>query len=186
LGGRSQPSSIDKLPEEVRAAIGRLRVQGRTLDEILAHLNALDVDVSRSALARHVKKMATLTERMNSARNIAVALVDRFGDQPDNKLARLNLELMQSVVMQTITAAVIDEETGEAEPVTFQPEDVAFLARALKELASAQKTDSDRTIIVQREVLKRAATAVKDSAGEAGLSDATADFIMKKVLGVAK
>ena len=184
-----QPSSVDKLPEEIRAQIGKLRVQGRTIDEILSHLQAMDVEISRSALGRHVKGLAALRERMEHSRNMALALVDRFGDQTDNRLQRLNLELMHSVVMQTITATA-DDEDGEPRPVTFCPEDAMFLARALKELATAAKTDSDRLIIVKRETraeaLREAAGAARDAAGEAGLSDKTADFIMKKVLGVGQ
>jgi hypothetical protein len=179
-----QPSSIDRLPEEVRTLIGRLRVQGRTIDEIMAHLGTLDVEISRSALGRHVKGLAALKERMQHSRDMALALVDRFGDQSDNRLQRLNLELMHSVVMQTITATV-DNEDGEPQPVTFSPEDAKFLAQALAQLASAAKIDNDRAIIARREALKAAAGAVKDSAAEAGLSDKTADFIMAKILGVA-
>jgi len=180
-----QPSSVDRLPEEVRTLIGRLRVQGRTIDEIMAHLGSLDVEISRSALGRHVKGLAALKERMQHSREMALALVDRFGDQSDNRLQRLNLELMHSVVMQTITATT-ENEDGEPQPVTFSPEDAMFLARALAQLASAQKTDSDRVIVARREALKQAAGAVKDVANEAGLSAQTADFIMKKILGVGQ
>ena len=181
-----QPSSIDRLPETVRAAIGRLRVQGRTIDEILAHLETMDVEVSRSALGRHVKGLAALKERMQHSRDMAVALVDRFGDQPDNKLARLNLELMHSVVMQTITATS-DGEDGEPQPVTFCPEDAMFLARALKELASAQKTDADRTILTRREMAKEAATAVdKVAKREGGVTRETSDAIKAEILGIAR
>ena len=67
-----QPSSIDRLPEEIRAAIGKLRTQGRSIDEILAHLGTMDVEVSRSALGRHVKRLATLQERMRSSREMAL------------------------------------------------------------------------------------------------------------------
>lgn len=182
---RHIPSSIDKLPPEIRELIGKLRRdQGCTLDQILAKLQELDVEVSRSALGRHVKSLAQIGEQMRRSREIATALVDRFGDEPDNRVARLNLELMHSVVMQTITATQ-DGEDGEPQPVTFSPEDAMFLARSLQSLASAQKTDSDRTIIVQREILKKASAAVKQAAGEKGLSADTADFIMQKVLGVA-
>jgi len=186
MAGKHVPSSIDKLPDEVREAIAKLRAQGRTLDEILAHLASLDVEISRSALGRHVKRLGTLTERMNASRNIAVALVDRFGDQPDNKLARLNLELMQGVVMQAITGATIDEETGEAEPVTFLPEDVMFLAGALQKLASAEKTNADRMIVARRELAKEAAQAVDRVANrDGGLTRATVDKIKAEILGIA-
>ena len=43
----ARPSKIDRLPQELRDAIGDLRRQGRTIDEILAHLRSLGVgDVS--------------------------------------------------------------------------------------------------------------------------------------------
>ena len=92
---------------------------------------------------------------------------------------------MQSVVMQTLTAAIENEE-GEAEPVTFEPKDVMFLASALKELASAQKTDSDRLIIVKREVAKDAAKKVdKVAKRDGGLTRDTIDAIKKEILGIA-
>ncbi len=179
-----QPSSIDKLPEEVREAIGKLRVQGRTIDEILSHLRQLDVGVSRSALGRHLKGMEAMKERLQRTREMAVALVDRFGDQPDNRVARLNLELMHSVVNQTILATQ-DDEDGEPQPVTFTPEDAKFLAQALAQLASAQKTDTDRTLAVQREATKSAANKAEEAMKSRGMSGEVVDFIKNAVLGVA-
>jgi hypothetical protein len=179
-----QPSSIDRLPEEVRAQIGRLRVQGRTIDEILAHLAALDVEISRSALGRHVKGLAALRERMEHSRNMALALVDRYGDAQDNRLQRLNLELMHSVVMQTITATAPDDD-GEPQPVTFCPEDAMFLARALAQLASAAKIDTDRMIVAKREATKEAAQAVERVAKrEGGLTRETVETIKREILGI--
>jgi len=53
----ARPSSIERLPAELRELIGHLRERGRTIDEILAKLAELDVDVSRSALGRHVQHL---------------------------------------------------------------------------------------------------------------------------------
>lgn len=180
-----RPSSIDRLPEEIRAEVGRLRVQGRTIDEILDHLKALDVEVSRSALGRHVKGLATLRERMRQSRDMATALVSQFGDQPDNQLQRLNLELMHGVIMQTITAAGEDED-GEARPVTFVPEDARFLADALAKLAQAEKTNTDRTLKMKAEAKKEAAVAVEKVAKAEGLSPATIELLRSEILGVKK
>lgn len=182
---RQTPSSIDRLPEEIRAEVGRLRVQGRTLDEILAHLKGMDVDVSRSALGRHVKRMNASRERMKHSREMATALVSQFGDQPDNRLARLNLELMHGVVMQTITATA-DDEDGDPQPVTFSPEDARFLADALAKLASAEKTNVDRTLKLKQEAAKEAAAAVDRVAqtGAAGLTVDTVAAIKREILGI--
>lgn len=180
---REVPSSIDKLPEEIRAEVGRLRVQGRTIDEILEHLRTMDVDISRSALGRHVKRMSTARERMKHSREMATALVSQFGDQPDNQLARLNLELMHGVVMQTIMATK-DDEDGEAQPVTFCPEDARFLADALAKLASAEKTNADRTLKLKAEAKKEALAAVEKVAKKEGLSKETTDAIRAGILGI--
>lgn len=179
-----QPSSIDRLPEEVREAIGRLRVQGRTIDEILGHLKTLDVEVSRSALGRHVKSMAALKERLQASRNMATALVDRFGEQPDNKLGRLNLELMHSILMQTMTASGEDEE-GEQQPVVFNPQEAMFLSKALQQLAAAEKTDSDRQLKLRAEVAKSAAAKAEEAMKARGMSADTIEAIKHAVLGVA-
>ena len=178
-----RPSSIDRLPEEIRAEVGRLRVQGRTLDEILEHLKGMDVEVSRSALGRHVKRMNAGRERMRHSREISTALVSQFGDQPDNRLARLNLELMHGVVMQTIMATTEDED-GDPQPVTFSPEDARFLADALAKLASAEKTNVDRTLKLKAEAAKEAVAAVEKVAKKEGLSKETTDAIRAGILGI--
>ena len=180
-----RPSSIDRLPEEIRAEVGRLRLQGRTIDEILQHLKTLDVEVSRSALGRHLKGLATLRERMRHSREMATALVTQFGDQPDNQLQRLNLELMHGVILQTITAAGEDED-GEPKPVTFCPEDARFLADALAKLASAEKTNADRTLKLKAEAAKEAAAAVERVARRegGGLTRDTVDAIKREILGI--
>lgn len=180
----AQPSSIDKLPEEFREEIGKLRVQGRTIDEILAHLRLLDVNVSRSALGRHLKGMEALKERLKHSREMALALVDRFGEQPDNKVAQLNLEMLHAIVLQVATATE-ETEDGETRPVTFTPEDAKFLAQALNQLAGAAKTDTARIIAVQRETAKSAANKAEEAMKSRGFSGETVDFIKNQVLGVA-
>lgn len=181
----NRPSSIDILPDEVKAVIGKLRLQGRTIDEILAHLETMDVDVSRSALGRHVQKLAAIGERMKLSRDMATALVDRFGDEPDNRLARLNLEMMHSLVLDVMTAQTTNED-GETMPVQLDPEQVMFLARSLQSLASAQKTDADRTIKMRQEIAKEAAKAVEAVATQQGLGKDTAKLLWDAVIGVGK
>lgn len=181
----NRPSSIDQLPEEVRAAIGKLRLQGRTIDEILAHLLTLDVEVSRSALGRHVQKLASIGERMKLSRDMATALVDRFGDEPDNRLARLNIEMMHSLVLDVMTAQTLNAE-GDVMPVQLDPEQVMFLARSLQSLSSAQKTDTDRILRMRQEVAKEAAKAVEEVATAEGWGVETKKRLWDAVVGVAK
>lgn len=181
--GKTVPSTIDRLPRELRELIGSLRRDGATIDEIHAKLCELSADVSRSAVGRHVKSIAQVAARMRESRAVAEALVSQFGDEPDNRLARVNIELMHSVVMQTITAAETDEETGEMRAVTFDPEQAMFLARAMQSLASAEKTNSDRILKAVELATKKAAEKAVDGMKAKGISADTIDFIRKKVLG---
>ena len=182
---RHVASTIDKLPEEVRALIGRLRQDGRTIDEIMSKLTELDVDVSRSALGRHIKGLAEVGEAMRRSREIATALVGRFGDEPDNRMARLNIEMMHGLVMSTITAAVTTGDEGEAQPVTLDPEQVMFLSKSLGELARAQKTDTDRMLKLRQELAKDAAKAAETVGKAKGMTAETIQAITHAILGVA-
>lgn len=171
---RDKASSIDRLLPSLQELIGRLRREGRTIDEIRAKLMELDVDVSRSALGRHVKNMADVQRRMRDSREIAHALVNQFGDQPDNKLAQANIELMHSVVMQTLTHAEEDEE-GNLKPILFSPEEAMFLARALQSLSGAAKTTDDRL----EKAEKRAAARATAEAAEKAVNAARAQGLSK-------
>lgn len=180
------PSSIDRLPVELRELIGRLRDQGATIDQIKAKLDELDAEVSRSALGRHIKGLAEIGAQMRRSREIATALVSQFGDESDNRLARLNIELMHGVVMQTLTAAAEKADNGEdAGPVTFGPEEVMFLAKAMQSLAGADKANADRTLKMQAEFAKKAAAEVAKVGKAKGLSADTIQAINHAVLGVA-
>ena len=143
--------------------------------------------MSRSALGRHVKGLAQVGEQMRRSREIATALVGRFGDEPDNRIARLNIELMHGVVMSTITAAAeaAEGENGEAQPVTLDPEQVMFLSKSLGELARAQKTDTDRMLRLRQELAKDAAKAAETVGKAKGMTADTIQAITHAILGVA-
>lgn len=180
----AKPSSIDRLPEEVREEIGRLRRQGRTIDEILQKLRELlpaDQQPSRSAMGRHVKKIEVLGSRIRASREMANALVDRLGDGGENKLLRLNAELMQGVITNLLVS-------DDGEPVTLDPKDAAFLANALQRIATAQKTDADLVARIREEGRKELEAELKRKLDEAARNDgfdAEAAEEARRILGFA-
>ena len=191
MGKRHQPSSIDKLLPDLQALIGQLRGQGRTIDEIRAKLLELDVEVSRSALGRHVKSMAEAQVTIMRSRQMAEALVKEFGSEPDDKLARLNLELAHGILMRLMLATSEDPETGEAMPIVLSPEDGMFVARSVQALASAGKTTNEaiekRLDRARKEAADKATKEAAENATKAarskGLSKDTVDAIRFAVLG---
>lgn len=137
-------SSIKRLPPEVRELIAELREKGRTIDEVLDKLRELDVDVSRSALGRHVKQLDAIGAEIRRSRAVAEALVRRYGEAPESRTARLNIEIMHGF----ITKLLFNEE---GEGVTLEPKEAMQLASAMQKLAQASKQDVDREALIGRE-----------------------------------
>ena len=187
-----RPSSIDKLPPEIRIEIGRLRGEGHTIDEILGHLADMrsHVAVSRSALGRHIKGLDKIGEKMRTSRTVAEALVRELGEAPESKTARLNIELMHGAVMDLFM------RDGDGEPVDADghaalagnPEGVMMLAKALDHLGRASKSNVEFVTLAEKRAADKAraesAKAVEDVAKDAGLSADTVATIKAKIFGV--
>lgn len=192
-GKRHRPSSIDKLPEPVRLKIGKLIAANVTLDEILDALEALlqshEVEFtppSRSALGRYAQNLRAVQEKIARSKAMADAFASQLGDKPDDQVFRANIEILQTSIMELLTAVEEDAETGETRAVTFDPKQVQALAKAMQSIASAQKTDADRVLKLRIEVAREAATAVDKVGKQKGLSAETVDDIKFAVLGIAR
>jgi hypothetical protein len=184
---RHQPSSIDRLDPKIQDEIARLRRCNVTIDEILAHLKDLGVDdVSRSALGRHVKSLAEIGEDIRRSETMAKFVVDRFGEETDERVGRANMRILQGAVLELLASR---REDDDGNPVSLTAGEAKELALTLQRLIAAQRMDADRQLKLRAEArtqaVKDAAEAVKQASGEKGLSSETADFIMRKVLGVA-
>ena len=159
-----RPSSIDRMPPEIRDWIGRLRDQGRTLDEIVAHLRTLDADAvpSRSALHRHLQRAEVVAERMKKSRAVADVIMRRLGEGEPDRTTRMNIELMHSVIFDM--ASRIGEDGDKGEAVTLQPMEVMMMAKALDHLGKASKDDVARTVAIEKRATEKArAEAVKQA-----------------------
>jgi uncharacterized protein YukE len=185
-----RPSKIDQLPPEIREAIGRLRDHGKTIDQILDHLRALEVEVSRSALGRHIQDMDRVGERLRRSRAVSEALVRQLGDAPESKTARLNIEMMHSFVFDFLASA--EEAEGDqgaaAKALMRDPKAVAQFAEAVQRLTQASRTNADFVAKVEeraelrakRDAMKAVETVAKDK----GLTADTLDAIKAGIFGV--
>lgn len=177
-----KPSSIDRLPEPVRVQIGELRRQGRTIDEILDHLAQLDVEVSRSALGRHVKSLAEIGDQMRRAETMAKFVVERFGEESDDRLGRANMRILQGALLELLTEERVDEE---GQPVRLSAGEAKELSLSIQRLVSAQRMDAERELRLRREFAAKAADQVESAAKTKGLTAETAAFLKRAVLGIA-
>ncbi|WP_308446606.1 DUF3486 family protein [Gluconacetobacter sacchari] len=183
---------MDKLPEEIREEIGRLRANGHSLDEILAALRELDVQsISRSSLGRHIQNLDKLVATNRRSRTVAQALARQMGDANASQFARANIELLHGIILDLHMAAEGDgKDTSWLETLRSNPKGVEALAKALDHLTRASKTDAEFvkeiTAQVEARVRKESDDAVRAVAKERGVSKEIVDDIRSRILGVKK
>lgn len=184
------PSTVKRLPPQIRDEIHGLLDSGRTLDEIIAHLRTLGVDeVSRSALGRYKQNFDKVMERVRRSREIADSLVRNFGQEPESKSARANIEIMHSVVSDLLLQAGDPDAAdpdADASPVTLDTRQVHDLAKALDHLSRARRHDQDALVKAREEAAaaaaKEAASRMEMSARKAGVSPEVIRMIRRDVL----
>lgn len=152
-------SGFKRLPAEIQELIGRLRSQGRTLDEILGKLNELDVEVPRSTLGRWVGAIDEVAAELRQQMALADYLGTRFGDNAGEKLAMANIQLLQGALFRLQMAkrgedVVLDSKEGQA------------LATMLHHLTRAEKAVGDATK-QRQELLAKVGGKLKEAEEEA-------------------
>lgn len=176
-----QPSSIDRLPEEIRAEVARLRRANCTIDEIVDHLRTLDVTVSRSAVGRHLKSMDQIGEAMRRADTISKFVVEKFGEETDDRVARASMQVLQGALLEMI---VEDRTDDDGRPITLSVEEAKSLSLAIQRLVTAQRMDAERELKVQAEFARRTAAKVGELGKQMGWSAETAQRVRSEILGV--
>ncbi|MFT8921676.1 phage protein Gp27 family protein [Acetobacter sp.] len=184
---------MDKLPEEIRDEIDRLRAHGHSIDEIITALRELDItDISRSALGRHLHKREKLTAQLVRTRAMADALAKRTGDGGASQFARANIELLHGIILDLHMAADGEGETDTSwiETLRGNPKGVEALAKALDHLTRASKTDAEFIKEIQEQtearLRKQAEKAVNQVAKKQGLSAETVSALMEGAFGVKR
>ena len=175
-------SSIDRLPPPLRDAVQAALKQGLTIDEIVDMLSEEGAEVSRSAVGRYTKNYREMAERQRDMSSVAKAFASEFGDA-DNSQQKLLIQMFTSVMTQ----AVLPLASGEDPEI--DPRDMHFLARSIKDIASAAKTDTDREAKIRDEERKtaraEAAKVAEQAARGAGATPETIDAIKRELLGIA-
>lgn len=170
----SRKSSIKQLDPRIREAVdAAIREDRATIDQIVALITELGGDVSRSAVGRYKQRAENQMQKYREAQEVAKVWIGKLQADPEGDIGRLLAEMLRTVAFQSI---------GDIEAAT--PMDMMLLAKALKDMAGADKLTAERILKVRQETIKEAAVvAVKEAKG-AGLSDEAAEMIRKKILGV--
>jgi DNA-binding transcriptional MerR regulator len=171
----TRPSSIDKLEPALRDA-------GFTIEQIVEYLKAMNATVSKSAVGRHVKKLAEVGSRIREARAVAEGISPTIAAGDDGHLTNMNIELLHAAIMR-IQSGTADDGSD----VELTANEAKAVGAAIESCARAAKLNAERVLKIRQETAKDAAKAVDKTLKKAapGLSKDTVAQIRQAVLGVA-
>lgn len=176
----ARQSTVAAMADEAREALDRMVREGRaTIDQIRERLCELAGEdaPSRSAIGRYVQSAKKKMENYRQAQEIAKAWVGKIDEEPNGDVGRLLTELLRSAAFATL--GQMGEGGEEADP-----RDIGLLARAVKDMASADKISAERELRIRKEVVESAARQV-EKAEKQGRPLTGAEFrkMMKDIYG---
>lgn len=151
---------IDALDDEFKGLVHRYLRTGLPLTEIQRIVNDALADagekpLSYSSLNRYAARVEQSAHRMRQAREMARVWKTRFGEEPDEDLTALMVDMLQTEVFEAITRLQQSDEALDAETVNQ-------LALGMQRLARAAEISAKR----EREIRREAAAAAKREMNE--------------------
>lgn len=181
----ARKSSIDLLPAETVADLKARMLSGKfTLDDLTDWLNEQGFEISRSAVGRYSMRVEEIGVHMRESQQMAEALAAQVGPSfKDGTQHRMLVDILSTLAFRVMTHAVAgDKETGQGGGASAQ--DLHFMARTLKDIASASKITDERERAIARIAREEAAERVEEAARASGLSADVVSSIKFAVLGV--
>lgn len=190
--GRGRLSGIELLPEACAAVVewaaAELQARARSQTDIYADFVSKLQEVERewrgelefkipsfSAFNRYSINLAILTRRIHDAQAMASTLAKDWQAEDSD-----NLTLISAQAIKTLTFEILMAK-GQA---GINPAGAKQLADALRSAAQAETISTSRRQNVETEFRAKATAAVAEAAKARGLSEATAQEILSKILGV--
>lgn len=187
--GRGQQSTIDMLPDEVKAVLdGYLRDKKLTQVEATRRTNLLLEElghpqrVSKSAVNRYSQDMEEVGQQLRESREVAKQWIGELGSVPQDELGLLVVEIIRSL---SFDVTMMVRRGG------IDPDEVPEVVKLLKDLALTQmrveKATTDnvkRAASIREKALTDAADAVEEAAIQKGMDKEQAAFWRQQVLGV--
>jgi hypothetical protein len=178
----SGPSTIKRLDDEIREAVDAAIRDGRaTGDEILALIQAMGGEASRSSVYRYKQRMEKQLQRYRAAQEVAGVWMKGIHDEPDGKVARMASQAITALALEAISKI----EDGEELP---SPQDLMFLSKAVQQGVQTSKMQLEMAGKIEERARAKAKAeavqAVERVARAEGLSAETIARFRADILGV--
>lgn len=166
-------SKISQLPTELREAVDKLILSGRTYDEIVEYLAHMGEDVSRSSVGRYGQRFLAKMEKLQLFRDQARAVVDSAGDRPALEIAEAANQMALSTVMEYVM---------EMDSLKDAKSTDVIKALALLERSGVQREKLKLTI---RKKAEEAVKSVEKRVADLAITPEVLEMIRKDIYGIA-
>jgi hypothetical protein len=102
--------------------------------------------VSRTGLGRYLAKYKDTFDRIREAQEVAGRCIEQLGENPRGDVGRLLTQMLSTLAMTTL------RDLGGEGKAAVDTKDLFFLANAIKNLASAEKTSVDRELKIRSQL----------------------------------
>lgn len=169
-----QRSTVARLPKDAQAKLRAMYDASMTLDEIheslVDYLREIDgawSPPSRSAIHRHRQDYEATAAKMREAREMASAIATELKDIPDDRTGQMLIDLLRTITFKVLRGGVESDEGG------VDGKELHFLARALKDMASAGAIGTKQAADIRKLAREEAASAVEEIGKARGLDAET-------------
>ena len=94
-------SPLDALPEHLDREL-RQRLRKQTYDEVVAWLQSVGVETSRSSVCRHNRRLKARIDKLNAVREQMRGMIDAVRENPSVELTQTLLDLVASAAMDEV------------------------------------------------------------------------------------
>ncbi len=149
-------------------------------NEILAE-NGEDERLSKSAVNRYAVRMDKIGAKIRQSREVAQMWIGKLGAEPQGEVGKLLNEMVRNLAFDCTSEML--EGDAPVEPKMLK--DLAIAIERLERAASENVRREDEIRKQERQRIKdQLEKEVKNMAKKGGLSDAIANDIRKKILGI--
>lgn len=164
-----RPSSIDRLPDDIRSQLQALLRDPRVTqldatDKINAILAAEGHEerVSKSAVNRYAVRMNEVGEKLRQSREVAEMWIAKLGAQPQGQLGHLVNEMLRSMAFDLALKLQEGELTEQSMPAVIEM--VKELSLSVTRLERASSENVKREELIRKQERERAAEEAAASA----------------------
>ena len=183
-----QVSTIDRLPEDIKAELQKLLQDKRiTQLQVTADINRLleaeghEERVTKSSVNRYAQRMEEVGAKLRQSREVAQMYIAHVGAAPQGQTGLLINEMLRSMAFE-LSLKLQDADLENPDNMAATIDQVKALALAVQRLEQSATINIKREAEIRKQALETAAKAASETARKAGVSEETIEAIWRDVL----